>query len=120
MKLRRQRVVTGDQALTEHQRAAAIAADQDITGRANRLPVYEVLRQQNRAPSIGSTYLRGARRTKHKARSSALAAGANRAARRADLSRTGWLTVWSDGGVIVGRKATAPKTRCHTSATGSL
>lgn len=113
MKLRRQRVVTGDQALTEHERAAAIAADQDVTGRAGRTPVFEVLRGQNRAPSIGSTYLRGARRQAHRARVAALE-GTPRAARRADLSRTGWIPVaWDGPKTLAARKATAPKTRTH-------
>lgn len=120
--LRRQRVVTGDQALTEHERAAAIADDENVAGRANRLGVYEVLRQQNRAPSIGSGYLRGARRTAHRARTSALAThrpqvetGAKaRAERRADLSRTGWVPVaWDGPKTLAARKATAPKNRTH-------
>ena len=113
LRLGRRRVVTGDRALTEHERAAAIAADEDIAGRAGRSPVFEVLRQQNRAPSIGSAYLRGARRTAHRARVAGLE-GTPRAARRADLSRTGWIPVaWDGPKTLAARKATAPKTRTH-------
>jgi hypothetical protein len=122
--LRRQRVVTGDQALTEHERAAGIAQEQEVAGRANRLAVYEVLRQQNRAPSIGSAYLRGARRAAHRSRTSALATHKPqaetglkaRSARRGDLSRTGWLPVaWADGEPLATRKATAPAGRLQKS-----
>lgn len=121
---RRQRVVTGDLALTEHERSAAIAQEQDVTGRAGRAPVFEVLRQQNRAPSIGAGYLRGTRRAAHRSRTSALAThkpqaetGAKaRAERRAGLSNTGWLSVaWNDGEVFAIRKATAPAGRLQKS-----
>lgn len=105
---------------TEHERAAAIADDDHVEGRANRLAVYEVLRTINRAPAVGQTYLRGARRTAHRRRVAGLATHRPqadtgvpaRAQRRARLSTTGVLVVaHANGKPLATRLATAPAGR---------